>query len=85
MKPNIILIIHYNSTSTSFSTTNTNGGPVNNIFICKGYEVVHQVHTHLNPYRNDTNLPYHLGYHLEGVYNKEGILNLSSVQYNGLT
>ena len=27
MKPNILLIIHYTSTYTSFSTPNTNGGP----------------------------------------------------------
>ena len=27
MKPNILLIIHYTSTSNSFSTQNTNGGP----------------------------------------------------------
>ena len=26
-----------------------------------------------------------MGYHLEVVYNKEGILHLSSVYYNGLT
>ena len=36
MKPNIILIIHYtftyNSTSTSFSDPNTNGGPGNQSF-----------------------------------------------------
>ena len=66
---------------------------MNQPLICKGYEVVHQLHTHLNPYMNDKNLPptwnyyikkYHLGYHLEGVYNKEGILHLSNVYYNGL-
>ena len=27
---------------------------------------------------------YHLGYHLEGVYNKEGVLHLYSVYYNRL-
>ena len=34
-----------------------NGGPGNILFICKGYEVVHQLHTKLNPYTNDDNLP----------------------------
>ena len=88
MKPNILLIIHYTSTYTSFSTPNTSIVPWNNPFICKGYEVVHQIHTHLNPCMNDENLPltwnnyiekYHLGYHLEGVYNEEGILHMYSV------
>ena len=59
----------------------------------KGYEVVNQLHTHLNPCMNDEILPltykyyiekYHLGYHLEGAYDKKGILHLSSVYYNGL-
>ena len=43
---------------------------------------------------NDEHLPlpynyyidkYHLGYHLEGVYNEEGILYMSNVYYNRLT
>ena len=51
------------------------------------------MHTHLNPCTNDKILPltyncciekYHMGYHLEGVYNKEGILHLYNVNYIGL-
>ena len=53
MKPNILLIIHYNSTSASFSTPHTNGGPGNQSLICKVYEVLHQLHTHLKPCIND--------------------------------
>ena len=77
MKPNILLIRHYTSTSKYNSITNNNGGPGNQSFIYKGYEVLHQLHTHLNPCMNDENLPltwnyyiekYHLGYHLEGLY-----------------
>ena len=81
MKPNILLIIQYTFTSNSFSTPNTNGGPENQLFICKGCEVVNQLHTNLNPCMNNDNLPlawnyyiekYDMGYHLEGVYNEEG-------------
>ena len=57
MKPNILLIMNYTSTSASFSTPNTNGGPGNQSLICKVYEVVYQLHTHLNPYMNDGILP----------------------------
>ena len=57
MKPITLLIIHYTSTSTSFSKPNTNGGPGNQSFICKGYEVFHQVHTHLNLCMNNEHLP----------------------------
>ena len=94
MKPNILFIIHYTSTSNSCSNQNTNGGPGNQSFIFKVYKVVHQQHKNLNPFMNGENLPltynyyiekYHLGYHLEGVYKEEGILHLSSVYYNGLT
>ena len=82
MKPNILLIIHYTYTYTSFSTPNKNGGPGNQSSICKGREVVNQLRIHLNPCMNDENLPltynyyierYNLGYHPEEVYNKEGI------------
>ena len=52
MKPNILLIIHYTSTSISFSNPNTNGGTGNQSLICKGCEVVHQLHTNLNPCMN---------------------------------
>ena len=94
MKPNILLIIHYTSTSNSFSTPITNSIPDHQSFFFKVYEVVHQQHKNLNPFMNDENLPlkqndyidkYNMGYHLEGVYNEEGILHLSSVYYNGLT
>ena len=57
MKPNIILIIHYTYTYTSFSTPNTNGVSGNQSFICKVYEVVNQLHTNLNSCINDENLP----------------------------
>ena len=79
MKPNILLIIYYTSTSNSFITPNTNEGPGNQLFLCKGYEVFHKLHTKLNPCMNDHNLPlawnyyiekYHMGYQLEGVYNE---------------
>ena len=83
MKPNILLIIHYTSTYTLFSTPNKNGRPGNQSFICKGNEVVNQLHTHLNPCINDENLPltyhyymekYHLGYQLEGAYDRYSII-----------
>ena len=57
MKPNILLIINYTSTSNSFITPNTNEGPGNQLFLCKGYEVVHQLHTNLNPYMDYENFP----------------------------
>ena len=57
IKPNILLTIHYTSNSNSFSTPNTNSRPGNQSFIFKGYEVVHQLHTNLNPFMNDENLP----------------------------
>ena len=57
MKPNILLIIQYTSTSNSFITPNTNVGHGNQLFLCQGYEVVHQLHTNLNPCMNDDNLP----------------------------
>ena len=75
MKPNILLIIHYTSNYTLFSTPNTNGGPGNQSFICKGYEVVNQLNTNMNPCIKDEIFPltynyyiekYHLGYHSEG-------------------
>ena len=53
MKPNILLNIHYTSTSNSFSTPNTNSKPDHQSFILKVYDVVHQLHTHLNPCMND--------------------------------
>ena len=36
MKPKILLIIHYTSTSDSFSTQNTNGGPEKTIIHLQG-------------------------------------------------
>ena len=57
MKPNILLIIHYTSTCTSFITTITNGGTGKYSLICKGYEVVHQLHSRFKPCMNDQNLP----------------------------
>ena len=57
-------MIHYHYTSTSFSTPNTNAGTGNQSFVCKGYEVVHQLHTHLNPCMNDENLPLTYNYYI---------------------
>ena len=64
MKPKIILIIHYTYTCTYFSTPNTNGGPGDQSFICKVYEVVNQLHTNLNPCINDENLPLTYNYYI---------------------
>ena len=64
MKGNILLIIHYTSTYDSCSTPNTNGEPGNKSFICKGYELVHQLHTHLNPCMNDEHLPLTYNYYI---------------------
>ena len=59
MKPNILIILHYISTSTysSFSTPNTNLGPGNQSLVWKKYDAAHHLHTHLNPHNNDKHLP----------------------------